>query len=133
MGDYAGLTPLHKASLKGHANVCKILLQYGADPSAGVKGTRALHEALEGGSPDTAHVLLTYGADPLLHDYSGNMPVDLATDRNMQHYFTNMLADIHGKVPPRAKSDSTKLFRWNVTQCTSFHTPPSDLPTLNQE
>ena len=42
--DYAGLTPLHKAALKGNSNVAKILLSYGADPSAGVKGTRALHE-----------------------------------------------------------------------------------------
>ena len=42
--DYAGLTPLHKAALKGNSHVAKILLSYGADPSAGVKGTRALHE-----------------------------------------------------------------------------------------
>ena len=42
--DYAGLTPLHKAALKGNFNVARILLSYGADPGAGVKGTRALHE-----------------------------------------------------------------------------------------
>lgn len=82
-------------------------------------------------------MLLSYGADPLLHDYSGNMPVDLATDRNMQQYFTNILADLHGKVPPRAKSDTmfstTKLSRWNVSHCPEFHTPPSGLLTLNQE
>ena len=42
--DYAGLTPLHKSALKGHDKVTEILLSYGADPSAGVKGTRALHE-----------------------------------------------------------------------------------------
>ena len=42
--DYAGLTPLHKAAFKGHETVVKVLLSYGADPSAGVKGTRALHE-----------------------------------------------------------------------------------------
>ena len=93
--------------------------------------------AIEGGESNTARVLLCYGADPLLHDYSGNMPVDLATDRNMQQYFTNMLADLHGKVPPRAKSDTkfstTQLSRWNVTHCPSFHTPPSGLLTLNQE
>ena len=93
--------------------------------------------AIEGGESNTARVLLCYGADPLLHDYSGNMPVDLATDRNMQQYFNNMLADLHGKVPPRAKSDTrfstTQLSRWNVTHCTSFHTPPSCLLTLNQE
>ena len=42
--DYAGLTPLHKAALKGNFNVARILLSYGSDPGAGVKGTRALHE-----------------------------------------------------------------------------------------
>ena len=42
--DYAGLTPLHKAALKGNFNVARILLCYGADPGAGIKGTRALHE-----------------------------------------------------------------------------------------
>ena len=82
-------------------------------------------------------MLLCYGADPLLHDYSGNMPVDLATDRTMQQFFTNIMADLHGKVPPRAKSDTrfstTQLSRWNVTHCSTFHTPPSGLLTLNQE
>ena len=42
--DYAGLTPLHKAAFKGHETIVKVLLSYGADASAGVKGTRALHE-----------------------------------------------------------------------------------------
>ena len=42
--DYAGLTPLHKAALRGNFNVARILLCYGADPGAGIKGTRALHE-----------------------------------------------------------------------------------------
>lgn len=135
--DYAGLTPLHKAALRGNFNVARILLCYGADPGAGIKGTRALHEAIEGGESNTAWVLLCYGADPLLHDYSGNMPVDLATDRTMQQFFTNIMADLHGKVPPRAKSDTrfstTQLSRWNVTHCSTFHTPPSGLLNLNQE
>ena len=42
--DYAGLTPLHKAAFKGHEGIVRLLLTYGADPSSGVKGTRALHE-----------------------------------------------------------------------------------------
>jgi hypothetical protein len=42
--DYAGLTPLHKAAFKGHEGIVRLLLKYGADPSSGVKGTRALHE-----------------------------------------------------------------------------------------
>ena len=42
--DYAGFTPLDKAAFRGHSDVVKILLQFGADPSSGVKGTRALHD-----------------------------------------------------------------------------------------
>ena len=87
--------------------------------------------AIEGGNPGTAQVLLSYGADPLLHDYSGNMPLDLATDRTMQLYFTNILADLHGKVPTRAKSESTfstsVLTRWNVSHSPEFHLPPPHL------
>ena len=76
-------------------------------------------------------MLLSYGADPLLHDYSGNMPLDLATERTMQLYFTNILADLHGKVPTRAKTESTfstsVLLRWNVSHSPDFHLPPENL------
>jgi len=104
---------------------------------AEVKGTRALHEAIEGGNPRTAQVLLSYGADPLLHDYSGNMPVDLATERTMQLYFINILADLQGKVPTRAKSESTfstsVLSRWNVSHSPEFHLPPEHLFVKQQK
>eukprot|EP00092_Neocalanus_flemingeri_P015678 GFUD01016972.1.p1 GENE.GFUD01016972.1~~GFUD01016972.1.p1 ORF type:complete len:2025 (+),score=728.26 GFUD01016972.1:126-6200(+) len=136
--DYAGLTPLHKAAFKGHETVVKALLSYGADPSAGVKGTRALHEAIEGASPSTARTLLAYGADPLLHDYSGNMPLDLsANDPTMQLYITNLLADLHGKTPAPAMRSSTSScsppVRWNVSHCPDFHQPGPSLPSLEKE
>ena len=93
--------------------------------------------AIEGGNPRTAQVLLSYGADPLLHDYSGNMPVDLATERTMQLYFINILADLHGKVPTRAKSESTfstsVLSRWNVSHSPEFHRPPEHLFVKQQK
>ena len=59
------------------------------------------------------------------------MPLDLATDRTMQLYYTNILADLHGKVPTRAKSESTfstsVLSRWNVSHSPEFHLPPPHL------
>lgn len=135
--DYAGLTPLHKAAFKGHETNVKVLLSYGADASAGVKGTRALHEAIEGASPSTARTLLSYGADPLLHDYSGNMPLDLsANDPTMQLYMTNLLADLHGKAPApsmRFSAICPPPVRWNVSHCPEFHQPDPNLPTLEQE
>lgn len=135
--DYAGLTPLHKAAFKGHETIVKVLLSYGADASAGVKGTRALHEAIEGASPSTARTLLSYGADPLLHDYSGNMPLDLSTnDPSMQLYITNLLADLHGKTPALSMRSSVTCpppVRWNVSHYPEFHQPDPKMPSLEQE
>jgi len=135
--DYAGLTPLHKAAFKGHETIVKVLLSYGADASAGVKGTRALHEAIEGASPSTARTLLAYGADPLLHDYSGNMPLDLSlNDPTMQLYITNLLADLHGKTPAPAMRSNTTCsppVRWNVSDYPDFHQPGPNILTLEQE
>lgn len=129
--DYAGLTPLHKASYKGHDPIVKVLLKYGADPSSGVKGTRALHEAIEGISRDCVYTLLTYGADPLLHDYSGNMPIDLAeNDPDMKHYLYNILADLAGN-PPKVRGvlpeNAKPASRWNVSHRPDFHHPPESL------
>lgn len=136
--DYAGMTPLHKAAFKGHEMVVRVLLNYGADPGAGVKGTRALHEAIEGGSTSTVHRLLSYGADPLLHDYSGKMPLDLsANDLRMRRYLTNLLADLHGKVPVAVRGSRPvapiTAQRWNVSHDLDFHQPPACLPSLEQE
>ena len=93
--------------------------------------------AIEGASPSTARTLLSYGADPLLHDYSGNMPLDLsANDPTMQLYMTNLLADLHGKIPaPSMRSSSTcpPPVRWNVSHCPEFHQPDPSLPTLEEE
>jgi len=129
--DYAGLTPLHKASYKGHDPIVKVLLKYGADPSSGVKGTRALHEAIEGISRDCVYTLLTYGADPLLHDYSGNMPIDLAdNDPDMKHYLYNILADLAGN-PPKVRGilpeNAKPATRWNVSHRPDFYQPPESL------
>jgi ankyrin repeat protein len=102
--DYAGLTPLHKAAFRGHHNNVRLLLKYGADPSAQVKGTRAMHEgeingdaiqfshcrlpscmfdffsiaAIECPSPESVRALLSYGGDIFLHNYNGQTPLDLA-------------------------------------------------------
>lgn len=127
--DYAGLTPLHKAAFKGHDTNVRVLLKYGADASAGVKGTRALHEAIDGCSAPTMRTLLSFGADPLLHDYSGNMPLDLCaladpTSAHLQPYFANILADLHGKLPGKPGQQTTvSPVRWNVSHSPDFHDP----------
>ena len=97
-----------------------------------------IFSAIEGASPATARTLLAYGADPLLHDYSGNMPLDLsANDPAMQLYMTNLLADLHGKAPgPSMRSNATTCsppVRWSVSHCKEFHEPDPMLPSLEQE
>merc|ERR1739838_81830 len=122
--DNAGFPPLHKAALKGHAEIVDYLIRYGADPNTNVKGTRPLHEALEGGHLGTVLKLLRHGSDPLLYDYSGNMPIDLAKeseDKQLLDFFSAILKDLHGKPAPR----------WNVSHDRSFVLPQGnelDLP-----
>jgi len=124
--DYAGFTPMDKAAFRGNHEVVRILLKYGADPSSGVKGTRALHDAVEGSSRETVEALLSYGADPLLHNYSGSMPIDLAEgEKNMKKYLVNILADLHGKVP-NVRGVVPLVERWNVSHAPEFYDPSLD-------
>ena len=44
--DFAGFVPLDKAALKGHHEAVKTLLRCGADPSSGIKGTKAIHDGM---------------------------------------------------------------------------------------
>ena len=82
--------------------------------------------AIEGLSRETVRVLLSYGADPLLHNYSGNMPLDLAEgDRHMKQYLFNILADLHGKAP-NVRGIAPAVVRWNVSNDPEFHDPRLD-------
>jgi hypothetical protein len=117
MKDNAGIPPIHKAAFRGHSEIVDYLLRFGADPNTNVKGTRPLHEALENGNLNSVYHLLCHGSDPLLYDYSGNMPIDLAEDNEeMFYYFSNILADLHGK----------KAERWNVSNQSDFIMPQTD-------
>ena len=81
---------------------------------------------------ETIYLLLSYGADPLHHNYSGSMPIDLANlaaDKRMQQYLTNLLADLHGKPPPVPRGSIAapqKVTRWNVSHHPEFHEPDQD-------
>ena len=102
-----------------------------------LRSLKQFFSAIEGTSPATARTLLSYGADPLLHDYSGNMPLDLsANDPTMQLYVTNLLADLHGKTPAPAMRSSTSCsppVRWNVSHCPEFHQPGPGILSLEDE
>ena len=101
--DNAGYTPLHEACSRGHLEIARILLQYGANHSeTALSGIRPLHEAIENGHVEIVRLLISYGADPCLATYSGQMPVAMAEDKEMEDFLREYLNDINDKVEKRA-------------------------------
>ncbi|GLV41324.1 uncharacterized protein CBL_04848 [Carabus blaptoides fortunei] len=99
--DNAGYTPLHEACSRGHLDIAKLLLQYGANVSESAQGgIRPLHEAAENGFVEIIRLLLSYGADPMLATYSGHTPLSLATDEETKSLLKHYMADVQGLPAP---------------------------------
>ena len=94
--DNAGYTPLHEACSKGHLDIARLLLQYGANHSETAhSGIRPLHEAVENGNIEIVRLLLSYGADPGLATYSGQTPLMIAEEnKTMIEFLKSYLKDI---------------------------------------
>lgn len=93
--DNAGYTPLHEACSKGHLDIARLLLQFGANHSETAhSGIRPLHEAVEGGNIEIVRLLLAYGADPCLSTYSGQTPIMLAENDEMIGFLKSYLSDL---------------------------------------
>ena len=75
--------PLFKASLAGHKDVAKLLLDRGADPNHATENFEvsltALLVAAIGGHKDVVQLLLDRGADPNRTDRWGKTPLSTAT------------------------------------------------------
>jgi hypothetical protein len=96
--DNAGYTPLHEACSRGHLEIARILLQYGANHSeTALSGIRPLHEAIENGHIEIVRLLISYGADPCLATYSGQLPISMAEDKEMEEFLYEYLVDIDDK------------------------------------
>ncbi|XP_008198897.3 uncharacterized protein LOC655743 [Tribolium castaneum] len=96
--DNAGYTPLHEASTKGHLDIAKMLLLYGANVSESARGgIRPLHEAVENGYVEIVRLLLSYGADPKLATYSGMTPLALASDDTTTKLLQSHINDVEGE------------------------------------
>ncbi|CAG7837055.1 unnamed protein product [Allacma fusca] len=97
--DNAGYSPLHETCIKGHLEVAKVLLAYGANPSqAAPGGIRPLHEACENGHVELVRLLVSYGADPLLATYAGQSPMELAEPHEpVRRLLQEHIKDVQGK------------------------------------
>jgi hypothetical protein len=82
--DDMGLTALHCACKKGHANIVSLLFSWGADPNAAAAGCHdqtPLHYACKYGHSDCVSLLLENGADPEVMSQQNKTPLHHAKEK----------------------------------------------------
>lgn len=79
--DEIGLSPLHRAAIKGPPQVVRMLCHAGADREASFEGLTSLHMACGRGHEDVVSVLLQEGADRDARTSEGFTPLHCASGR----------------------------------------------------
>jgi ankyrin repeat protein len=84
--DSSGYTPLHYSVRFQPANVCRLLLEHGANPNCQTRASLStpLHRAIMFNNIDAIRHLLEYKADLTLKDIDGQTPVEKAMAMNKE-------------------------------------------------
>lgn len=82
--DSSGYTPLHYSVRFQPAQICRLLLEHGADPNCQTRASKStpLHRAILFNNIDAVRHLLEYKADLTLKDIDGQTPIDKAMSAN---------------------------------------------------
>lgn len=75
-----GRTALHQAAAAGQQDVAALLLDKGADPSAGDSCDTPLHSAAQAGHSEIVSLLIDWGADPAPANCAGKTAAQLAEE-----------------------------------------------------
>ncbi|CAG8575710.1 23410_t:CDS:2, partial [Racocetra persica] len=78
--DATGYTPLHYSARSGNLEICRLLLEHGANVNAVTPelSSTPLHRAAIINNSEMVNLLLSYGANPKLKDSDGHTPLDKA-------------------------------------------------------
>jgi ankyrin repeat protein len=93
--DSLNFTPLLHAVYKGHLNIARLLLDWGADVNAieNSMGLSPLHEACSQGNLELTKLLLEYGADTNLKDKYWGMPAVVKAQQKGHTAIVALLSD----------------------------------------
>ena len=114
-----GLTPLMRAANRDDPEMTSLLLEWGADITAGSAGLTAVHIAAGANASDALEVLLSAGADPAVRSAGGMNALDYAAELGAADVVEALVAagaragwaftrgDSRPRLPTRRRPDTT--------------------------